>query len=36
MISVICFISAAYVAANGNEGWGWLIFAGIMALGYKM
>ena len=30
MIAIICFIGAAVVASTGNDGWGWLIFAGIM------
>ena len=28
-IAAGCFAGAAYVAASGNEGWGWLIVAGI-------
>lgn len=26
----ICFLGAALVASRGTDGWGWLIFAGIL------
>jgi hypothetical protein len=30
VVAGLCFIGAAYVAHSGNDGWGWLIFAGII------
>lgn len=30
VIPVTCFAGAAAVACTGNDGWGWLIFAGII------
>ena len=32
MISIFCFACAACLASNGSEGWGWFVFAGILAL----
>ena len=32
--SIICFVGAVIVASAGHDGWGWLIFAGLMALGF--
>lgn len=31
-VSAIAFGAAAFLAYHGKEGWGWLIFAGIMAI----
>ena len=32
LVAAVCFISAAYLINRGVEsGWGWLIFAGIIA-----
>ncbi|EDV4070101.1 hypothetical protein NB12_001962 [Salmonella enterica subsp. enterica serovar Pomona] len=31
-VSALCFLMAAAVAISGNDGWGWLIFAGIIIL----
>lgn len=34
---ISCFISAAFLAYHKKEGWGWLIFAGLMiASGIKI
>ena len=32
IVSICCFGCAAYVASTGNDGWGWLIFAGILSI----
>ncbi len=29
-LAALCFIGAIVVACTGNDGWGWLIFAGIV------
>jgi len=29
-VAAICFIGAVIVACTGHDGWGWLIFAGIL------
>lgn len=31
-IAAGCFIGATIVACTGHDGWGWLIFAGLMVL----
>jgi hypothetical protein len=30
MATTICILGAIYLAANDQEGWGWLIFAAIL------
>lgn len=30
IVPIVCFIGAAVVACTGNDGWGWLILAGIV------
>lgn len=30
ILAGLCFGGAAYVASTGNEGWGWLIFGGVV------
>lgn len=32
IVSMSAFVGAAYVAAKGKDGWGWLIFAGLISL----
>lgn len=32
LVSAVAFAGAALVAYRGNDGWGWLIFAGILPL----
>lgn len=31
-VSAVVFVGAAYVASKGQDGWGWLIFAGLLSL----
>lgn len=28
--AMICFVGASFVAAAGHDGWGWLIFVGLL------
>lgn len=32
VVAAVAFLGAAYVGAKGGDGWGWLIFAGVLAL----
>lgn len=36
ILALACVIGAAIVAKEGNEGWGWLIFAGIVLGGMSL
>lgn len=31
--SAVAFVGATFLAYHGKEGWGWLIFAGVLAAG---
>lgn len=30
--SAICMAAAGFIAANGNDGWGWFLFIGVILL----
>ena len=31
-VTILSILAATYLAANGKDGWGWLIFLAIIAL----
>lgn len=33
LTSLVCAVIAGYLAINSTEGWGWFLFAAIVALG---
>lgn len=30
LLAVLCVVGAIIVAASGNDGWGWLLFAAVL------
>lgn len=32
LVPISCFISSAFLAYHKKEGWGWLIFAGLLIM----
>jgi hypothetical protein len=32
LVPISCFVSSAFLAYHNKEGWGWLIFAGLLIM----
>lgn len=33
LVSIVCAIAAAYIAAHGGEGWGWFLLVALLCAG---